>query len=116
MPETNIDGFTAGAMLHALQGDASRAEIHDMLKSFKREGNGPTKEQVKWVLENMGRAVSINNTDYTGKITALNTSTGGFYEGGRYPVYVTIDDDVEVIRARGATFEYEIDQLTLKDR
>jgi hypothetical protein len=47
----------------------------------------------------------------TGLVERLNTSTRGFYPGGRYPIYVKILTDTRPVDSVGKTFEYDIDQL-----
>tara|TARA_R110000851_G_scaffold258102_1_gene410512 strand:+ start:249 stop:590 length:342 start_codon:yes stop_codon:yes gene_type:complete len=106
-----LDSATVNILLNTITPDNHEA-IADLSKILS-VGNGVTKEQIGWFANNKGKRVSIKTTPYIGIVTKLNTATGGFYEGSRYPIYVKIIDGGNNTAAKGMTFEYGIEFLTI---
>lgn len=106
-----LDSTTAKLLLETVTPD-NHEDIADLVKIFS-VGKGPTKEQIEWFVVNKGKVVSIKGTSYTGRVLTLNTATGGFYEGSRYPIYVKLDSDVENPLARNAVFEYGLESILI---
>lgn len=108
----SMDKFTAEQLITALKNGGESDKVADLYKQIKGVNEeGPTEEQVKFFIENEGKVVSIKGTNMTGLVVRLNTSTRGFYPGGRYPIYVKILSDTRQVDSVGRTFEYGIDQL-----
>lgn len=109
----SMDQFTAGQLLSALKNGGDSDGVATLYKQIKGANEeGPNEEQVKFFLENEGKVVIIKGTGMSGIVTRLNTSTRGFYPGGRYPIYVKIlTDNRTEHNSVGQTFEYDIDQL-----
>lgn len=65
----------------------------------------------------IGTKVKILNTDYIGEVDHYNESSGGFYPGYRYPIFVKITDCVTLKFKQfiGRTFQYSLDQLQIID-
>ena len=106
-----MDTFTNAVLLKQLMDDpAKAAEIHDICKLLKGKANAPSTEQVEWFYANENKEVEVIHTPHVGTVSRLNTSTNGFYPGGRYPIYVVITKSA-MPEAIGETFEYGIDQL-----
>ena len=110
----SMDKFTAEQLLSAIKNGGESEKVADLYKQINgaRE-EGPSKEQVDFFLENRGKVVAIKGTSMTGLVERLNTSTRGFYPGGRYPIYVKIltDERTNQFNAVGKKLEYDIDQL-----
>ena len=109
----SMDKFTAEQLLTTLKNGGDNDSVADLYKQIKGVNEeGPTEEQVKFFIENEGKTVTIKGTSMTGLVVELNTSTRGFYPGGRYPIYVKILTDTRTEHnSVGQTFEYGIDQL-----
>ena len=112
----SMDKFTAEQLLSAIKNGGESEKVADLYKQINgaRE-EGPSKEQVDFFLENRGKVVAIKGTSMTGLVERLNTSTRGFYPGGRYPIYVKILTDTRPVDSVGRTFEYDIDQLEVME-
>lgn len=92
-------------------------QIADLYKSVNKvvEG-GPSQEAIEWFEKNKDKTVCIKHTDMEGKVVGLNNATRGFYPGSRYPIYVVIEKDERTQHnALGCKFEYDLEQLILKD-
>lgn len=107
-----MDSFTANVLLNTIT-KGNLDEVADIYKQLSSGGgNPPSEEQIAWFLEHKGDYVKVVGTSHIGIIKHLNKATHGFYEGGRYPIYVRIVAS-DMVRAIGDTFEYTIGQLTL---
>ena len=110
----SMDKFTAEQLLSAIKNGGDNDQMADLYKQIKGASEeGPTKEQIDFFIENQGKIVAIKGTNMSGLVERLNTSTRGFYPGGRYPIYVKIltDERTNHHNSVGETFEYGIDQL-----
>ena len=106
-----LDSFTNKALLKQLSINPEKAdEIRDLCKQIEGKANAPSAEQVEWFYANENKEVEVIHTPHVGTVSQLNTSTNGFYPGGRYPVYVVITKST-MPEAIGEVFEYGIDQL-----
>ena len=112
----SMDKFTAEQLLSAIKNGGDSDKVADLYKQINGASEeGPTKEQVDFFIENQGKVVTIKGTSMTGLVERLNTSTRGFYPGGRYPIYVKILTDTRPVDSVGRTFEYDIDQLEVME-
>ena len=112
----SMDKFTAEQLLYAIKNGGDNEKVADLYKQINGASEeGPTKEQVDFFIENQGKVVTIKGTSMTGLVERLNTSTRGFYPGGRYPIYVKILTDTRPVDSVGRTFEYDIDQLEVME-
>ena len=112
----SMDKFTAEQLLSAIKNGGDTEKVADLYKQINGASEeGPTKEQVDFFIENQGKVVAIKGTSMTGLVERLNTSTRGFYPGGRYPIYVKILTDTRPVDSVGRTFEYDIDQLEVME-
>ena len=114
----SIDKFTAEQLLTAIKNGGDGDQVADLYKQINGASEeGPTKEQVDVFIENQGKVVTIKGTSMTGLVERLNTSTRGFYPGGRYPIYVKIltDERTNQFNAIGKKLEYDIDQLEVME-
>ena len=112
----SMDKFTAEQILSAIKNGGDTEKVADLYKQINGASEeGPTKEQVDFFIENQGKVVTIKGTSMTGLVERLNTSTRGFYPGGRYPIYIKILTDIRPVDSVGRTFEYDIDQLEVMD-
>ena len=112
----SMDKFTAEQLLSAIKNGGDTEKVADLYKQINGASEeGPTKEQVDFFIENQGKVVAIKGTNMTGLVERLNTSTRGFYPGGRYPIYVKILTDTRPVDSVGRTFEYDIDQLEVME-
>lgn len=109
----SVDSFTASMFLKAVStgGPAAIDAVADMYKQVTSNDEGPTKEQAAAVNAMMNMRCKINYGSYTGTVIGLNSSTGGFYPGGRYPVIVKIDKTQD--GATNQVFEYGLDEVIL---
>ena len=107
-----IDIATAQMLLEALKSTNNPHDVQALHKIVSSDNEGPTEEHAKFFIENKGKQVKIKHTDYVGTLVSLNTATGGFYPGGRYPYYVTIISG-GMTSAIGKTFEYTSDCISL---
>lgn len=106
---SDIDGFTAGLFLGAAMNGASPESIMDLKKSLESpRAGGPTQEAIDFFEKNKGKKCKVRFTSYTGIIHDLNRSSGGIYNGERFPIYVLITGEG---RAKNRIFEYELDQV-----
>jgi hypothetical protein len=111
-----IDGFTAGVLIGAVKTKPDLDQVCELVKSLSNSSDRPSDEDIQKIFAEAQRRfkprdlVKIDHTDYVGTIAGYNTSTGGFYPGWRFPVYVKIDgscfEDKE-----SRTFEYVLDQV-----
>ncbi len=101
---SKMDGFTAAALLSAVEKGMDNDKVADLYKMFKgEESNGPSQEARDWITKNKGKRVKSSSGN-VGVVERLNDSTCGVYNGERYPIYVRHDED-------GKIYEYGLDEL-----
>ena len=108
----SVDTFTAQVMLQAVANNPGQTQdaIADLYKSLtSKEDGGPSQEDIDFFNEHKGKKVSIKHTTHIGHLIELNTSTGGFYPGSRFPFYVKMSEG----KAVGQIFEYDREQIQL---
>ena len=110
----SIDAFTAQVMLEATANNPGQAQgaVADLYKSLiSKEDGGPSQKDIDFFNQHKGKKVKVKYTSHEGVLHELNTSTGGFYPGSRFPFYVKMTAGPAI----GSIFEYERDQVQLID-
>ena len=110
-----IDSFSAQILLQTAVNNPDKVdEVADLYKMLKSNNDGgPSREAVLFFEKYRDCIVKVKRTGYHGVVYMLNTATGGFYPGSRYPIHVQITsaDDPKFQDAVGQVFEYDIDDL-----
>lgn len=107
-----IDSFTAKTLLEA----GVRAEGTDVVANLYNEmknnpEGGPSTEARDFFVKNQGKKCIVRHTSHEGIVYRLNEATMGFYPGARYPIKVQITNG----EAKGAIFEYDLDQVEVTE-
>lgn len=106
----SLDSFTAACLLNAAASDGDINQIVDLGKSLQGKGDGgPSTEARNFFVQNHNKKCKIKFTSHEGVIFRLNEAISGFYPGSRYPIKVQITNG----EAKGAIFEYDLDQIEL---
>ena len=111
----SVDTFTAQVMLEATANNPGQAQgaMADLYKSLtSKEDGGPSQKDIDFFNEHKGKKVKVKYTTHEGNLYKLNTSTGGFYPGSRYPFYVKITNEG---KAKDCVFEYDANQVELME-
>ncbi len=114
----SMDAFTAELLLSAVSNTADENQRNEILDLSKQlQGEGPAPDAAAFFETHQGKLCRVKHTCYTGIVHKLNTSTGGFYPGKLYPIYVKIthSSESEFERAVGSVFEYALNQIELID-
>ena len=107
-----IDSFTASVLTeHVKEGNAD--EVLALYKDLcTTHDGGPSDEVISLVTSLIGKKCKVKHTSHIGVVEGVNRSTGGFYNGGRYPVFVKITKSRRT-SAVGKVFEYELSQIEI---
>lgn len=112
--EQSMDGFTAGVLLQTAMNGSNSDDIYKIYKDLQEDKDALTPEVIELVNSWKDKTCNIKFTSHKGIIKGPNTSSYGFYPGGRYPVIVKIIDS-DMKKVIGKTFEYGLDQIELID-
>lgn len=111
----SVDAFTAQVMLEAAATNPGKSNevLSDLYKNLtSKEDGGPSQKDIDFFNKHKGKKVKVKYTTHEGILYKLNTSTGGFYPGSRFPFYVKITNEG---KAQGCIFEYDAGQVELME-